>query len=52
MRNAAGKNVTVIAADGKTAAEGSADSDNESIPVQAGVYVVNVGERTFKVAVK
>ena len=52
VRNAAGMKVTAVSADGKLAANGTASTDTENIPVQAGVYVVSVGDKTFKVVVK
>lgn len=52
VRNARGLKTTVVAADGKMTASGLAASDNEVIAAQPGIYVVSVGDKTFKVVVR
>lgn len=51
IRGARGEQVSVTAVDGKTAFAG-AGTDELSVPVARGVYVVNVGRRAFKIVVK
>lgn len=51
VTGAAGLNLSVVAADGKVVFNGVA-ADKETVNVPAGVYVVRVGNKTAKVAVK
>lgn len=52
ISNASGQNVIVSTSDGRIAAQGNVVSDQESIPAAAGVYIVTIGNRSFKVMVK
>ena len=52
VNNAAGKQVYATTADGKLVICTCAASDRTVYPANPGIYVVNIGEDTFKVVVK
>jgi hypothetical protein len=52
VRGAAGKDIYVYAADGKTIAAKNANATVTRLQAATGIYVVNVNNRIFKVVVR